>query len=151
MFEILFLATLLVATYVTGSRIESRHVASLAAREQAAREHLAITLPSLPTGREVEAAALVSGSVVVSLDYFKRFVSGIRQLFGGRLRAFEPLLERARREALLRMREDAIGRGFDVVVNVRLETSRIASSNQRGEGTVGVEVFAYGTALKFGR
>ncbi|MEL7186711.1 MAG: heavy metal-binding domain-containing protein, partial [Pseudomonadota bacterium] len=90
---------------------------------------------------------LVNGSVVISLDYFKRVIAGMRALVGGRIKTYEPLLERARREALLRMVESARSQGYDAIFNVRLETSRLA--NARGEGTAGVEILAFGTAIKF--
>jgi uncharacterized protein YbjQ (UPF0145 family) len=99
----------------------------------------------------VASADLVQGSIVISVDYFKRFLAGLRAIFGGRIRSYEPLLDRARREALLRMTEDAVSRGFDAVVNVRLETARLASSRGNGKGTAGVEMLAFGTALELVR
>ena len=90
---------------------------------------------------------MLTGNVVVSVDYFKRFLSGLRMIFGGRVKAYESLLDRARREALLRLKENAVGNGYQALINVRLETSRMA--NARGnEGAAGVEVLAFGTALK---
>ena len=100
---------------------------------------------------QVGEAALVTGSVVVSLDYFKRFIAGLRALIGGRIKTYEPLLDRARREALLRMKEEARDRGFDAIINVRLHTSRLANSRGNGEGTAGVEVLAFGTGLSLNR
>ena len=44
---------------------------------------------------------------MVSVDYFKRFLAGLRMIFGGRVSSYESLLDRARREALLRMRLQA--------------------------------------------
>jgi uncharacterized protein YbjQ (UPF0145 family) len=85
--------------------------------------------------------------VVVSLDYFKRIIAGLRGIIGGRVKTYEPLLDRARREAVLRMIEDAKARGYDAVVNVRLETSRLASARKDGQGTAGVEMLAFGTAV----
>ena len=90
---------------------------------------------------------LLLGNTVVSVDYFKRFLAGLRALVGGRIHSYESLLDRARREALLRLKKEAIDRGFHAIVNVRLETSRLASST-RGEGLAGVEVLAFGTGLK---
>ena len=84
---------------------------------------------------------------MVSHDYFKRFLAGLRNVVGGRIKSYEPLLDRARREAILRMKEDALARGHDSVVNVRLETSRLANSRRGGKGTACVEMLAYGTAL----
>jgi len=80
--------------------------------------------------------------------YFKRFLATLRALVGGRIKAYEPLLDRARREALLRMTEAAVSGGYDAVLNVRLETSRLASARQDGKGTAGVEMLAFGTAIK---
>ena len=93
-------------------------------------------------------SGLVQGNVVISLDYFKRFIAGLRMLFGGRIKTYEPLLDRARREAVLRMIEEAKRDGYDAVVNVRLETSRLASARADGKGVAGVEILAFGTALK---
>jgi uncharacterized protein YbjQ (UPF0145 family) len=58
-------------------------------------------------------------------------------------------LERARREAILRMTEEAQQQGFDAIFNVRLETSRLANARRDGKGVAGVEMLAYGTAVKF--
>ena len=77
-------------------------------------------------------------------------VASLKGLVGGQLKSYEPLMERARREAVLRMKEQAITQGFSAVVNVRLETSRLASAHSGGEGTSGVEVLAFGTAVNLG-
>ena len=100
-----------------------------------------------PFDVEIERADLVMGSVVVSHDYFKRFLAQLRIIVGGRIKSYEPLLDRARREAVLRMKEQALARGHHTVVNIRLETSRLANSQRGGKGTAGVEMLAYGTAL----
>ncbi|MGB5331529.1 MAG: heavy metal-binding domain-containing protein, partial [Woeseiaceae bacterium] len=63
-------------------------------------------------------------------------------------KTYEPLLERARREALLRMTESAREQGYDAIFNVRLETSRLANATRDGKGTAGVEMLAFGTAVK---
>lgn len=102
-----------------------------------------------PPDWKAESSGLVSGSVVISLDYFKRFLAGLRALVGGRIKSYEPLLDRARREAILRMKEEARSRGYKAVFNVRLETSRLASSRRNGKGTAGVEIIAFGTGLKY--
>ena len=41
--------------------------------------------------------------------------------------------------------------GFDAVFNVRLETSKLANSRRNGEGVAGVEMLAFGTAVRFPR
>jgi len=89
---------------------------------------------------------LVSGSVVIANDYFKSFVAGLRNLFGGKVRTYETLLDRARREAVLRMKDEAKSLGAESVFNVKYETSNIAG--QYSKTLPIIEVHAYGTALK---
>lgn len=139
---------LLVGTWASGRWFERRHLASLTMREQASQALQAVTLRALPDQPPVLRSEMVVGSVVVSHDYFKRFSAGLKALFGGRLRAYEPLMVRARREALQRMREAAMKRGHHAVVRVRMETSTLAST-QGNQGMGAVEVMAYGTALTF--
>lgn len=139
---------LLALGFVVGTGVERTHLRGLRIRETRMRRMPTLTDRRVPSPWRVQEALLVSGSVVISLDYWKRFVAALRGIVGGRIPGFESLLERARREALLRMREDAHARGCHAVVGVRLETARIASSTRQGKGTAGVEVLAFGTALK---
>ncbi|MCP4655208.1 MAG: YbjQ family protein [bacterium] len=142
---------LLIGTYFIGSYIERRHYANVRAREEQYRSFPVVTFATLPGDWNVASTGFAKGSVVISVDYFKRFLAGLRGLIGGRIRSYEPLLDRARREAVLRMTEDAMTQGYDAVINARLETSRLASSRGDGKGTAGVEMLAYGTALKLAR
>lgn len=140
----------LVAIYFIGGAIEKKHYKDIKAREAKHRSFPAITMKSVPEHWTVVDSGLVDGSVVISVDHFKRFLSALRAIFGGRIVAYETLLDRARREAVLRMKEQARARGFDAVIHVRLESSRLASSRKNGKGTAGVEVLAYGTGLRLG-
>lgn len=139
---------LIVFAYFVGSALEKRHFASIIEREKALREFPVLTFENLPDDWTVASSEMVAGSIVVSLDYFKRIIAGLRGLIGGRVKTYEPLLERARREAVLRMVEEAQALGYHAVVNVRLETSRLANSTRDGKGTAGVEMLAFGTALR---
>lgn len=141
-------AILLVIGYFAGSMFERQHYVSIRQRERELVRLPAITFETLPTGWQVEHSGLVSGSTVVSLDYFKRFLAGLRTLIGGRIRSYESLLDRARRESVLRMKEEARSKGFNAVLNVRLETSSISQGRADGKGIVGVEVIAFGTGLR---
>ena len=138
---------LLLLAYFLGSHLESNHYKSVREREAATKDMVVINFPRFPFDVEIERADLVMGSVVVSHDYFKRFLAQLRIIVGGRIKSYEPLLDRARREAVLRMKEQALARGHHTVVNIRLETSRLANSQRGGKGTAGVEMLAYGTAL----
>lgn len=139
---------LLVVTYFIGSGIEARHYRSIRAREGEFRRIPTITFRSVPEGWEVLESRLVTGSVVVSVDYFKRFLAALRHIVGGRVKGYESILDRARREALLRLKEDAAAQGFSAIVNVRMETSRLANARSNGKGLAGLEVLAFGTGLR---
>lgn len=149
--QILIPILLLVGAYFAGTAIEKRHYRTLRNREHASRGFLTVTFPYEPPDQQAVETMMVTGSVVISVDYFKRFLAGLRMLFGGRIASYEPLLDRARREAIMRMKEDARRKGFNAVVNVRLETSRLASSYGNNQGTAGVEILAFGTGVKFRR
>ena len=138
---------LLLLTYFIGRHLESNHYKSIREREAATKDMVAINFPRFPFDVEIERAGMVMGSVVVSHDHFKRFLAQLRIIVGGRIKSYEPLLDRARREAVLRMKEQALAHGHNTVVNIRLETSRLANSRRGGKGTAGVEMLAYGTAL----
>ncbi len=141
---------LLVFAYFVGGWIERRHYAEIRRREANARAFPATTFRRIPAGWETLDGALVTANVVISVDYFKRFLAGLRGLFGGRIKSYETLMDRARREALLRLKEQADARGYHALINVRLYTSRLANSRQ-SEGTAGLEVLAAGTGLRLSR
>ena len=134
---------LLMLGYGVGRGIEKRHYASIRARERELQSVVALNTRYIPEGVEAQGAAVVSGSVVVSSDYFKTFVAGFRNLVGGRFRGYETLLERARREAMLRMKAQAQEAGCSLVIGVRFQTTRVSSVQ-----IAAMEVVAYGTAVR---
>lgn len=144
--DLIIFLVLLASGYIFGQAAEKRHYKSIFEREKALHGILCSSERHLPELGNVE-GTLVSGSVVISIDYFKRFVAGLRNLFGGRISAYESLLDRARREAILRMKAEAEAYGASSVWNIRLETSSIYKNTQGSIGSV--EVLAYGTAIKF--
>ena len=133
---------LLAVGYFVGRLLERRHYVSIRQRERELQGVVALTTRYVPEGVNATGARLVSGNVVVSSDYFKSFVAGFRNLVGGRFRGYESLLERARREALLRLKLQAQQGGSTLVIGVRFHTTKVAGST-----TPSVEVLAYGTAL----
>lgn len=135
---------LLLIGLIFGKLIEKNHLARLAERERNLRGVGVCNLRNLPECLNVQDSFLVTGGVVVATDYFKVFAAGLRNLFGGEVKTYQSLLSRARREALVRMLEEAKSMGAGSVWNVRFETSTIQGSKKAG----GVEVLAYGTAIK---
>ncbi len=148
--QIVFTLVLLLAAFFVGEWIERRHFNSIRRREQLSKRLPVVSLKEMPSpaGWEHDRAGLVAGHVVVSVDYFKRFAAGLRGIFGGRLRSYETLMDRARREALLRMKHRAMREGYHAVVNVRLETSALAKSSRQNKKVAGVEVLAFGTGIR---
>ena len=84
---------------------------------------------------------LVMGSVVIAQDYFKMIIARILSLFGKNLTTYETLLDRARREAVLRMKLEAQFLGYNQVYGLRLEVTSINLTSSM------VEAIAYGTAV----
>ncbi len=142
-YQLIYIIGLLILAYWIGSYREKRHYRSILKREEALNSLPAVNLKTLPKGRFQQ--ELVMGNVAISVDYFKRFLATLHAFFGGRVTSYETLLDRSRREALLRMKEMAKEKQAELVLNVRYETVSIFKG---AGGSIGsVEVLAYGTAL----
>lgn len=133
---------LFAAGWFFGSRHERQHLAQLSIAEQEL-SHIMVSserfyVPKLVAHTEGE---LVLGSVVIAQDYFKMIIARLLSIFGKNLTTYETLLDRARREALVRMRTEAQAKGYNHIYGLRLEVSNI---NQLGSM---VEAIAYGTAV----
>jgi uncharacterized protein YbjQ (UPF0145 family) len=142
--EFIIFITLLALGYFFGSYAEKKHYQSIMEREKLYM-HLPVTSSKKPIGRlpAVQESKLVTGSVVISVDYFKRILAGLRNFFGGPIASYETLVDRARREAVLRMKESCPN--ATQLINLRIETSSITKGAKQQIGSV--EVLAYGTAL----
>jgi len=147
MAQLIITLVILLLTFVTGNLIEHRHYQKIKLRELKFQNMLTTNFENIPYSWDASEARLVTSNVVISLDYFKRFVANLRKIFGGNIVTYEPLLDRARREAILRLKEKAKARGYNAIINLRLESSQIANSLTPKQ-TAGVEILAYGTAVK---
>jgi uncharacterized protein YbjQ (UPF0145 family) len=136
----------LIGAFFIGSWTEKKHYQSIKLRERKFRKLPAVTIKSaIPSDEDIAKTRLAVGSVVISLDHFKRFVATLSLIFGGRVVTYESLLDRARREALLRMK--ATYPNADLVANVRIETSTIGSNANQKKQIGSIEAVAYGTAI----
>ncbi|MCU0760383.1 MAG: YbjQ family protein [Steroidobacteraceae bacterium] len=138
---------LLVVGLVFGRASERRHFRDIERREALLRDVLVFTERRPPPDGEFRDAALVVGSVVIAEDYFKRIAAALRGLFGGRVSVYESLMDRGRREAVLRMKEEARRRGATLVFNVRFETASLSEDSSGRSPMFSAEFLAYGTAL----
>ena len=92
MVDIGIFVVLLVLGYGFGQYNEQRHYRSIKKREAEHASLPAIATRHPPTDQQYE-QHLVAGNVVVASDYFKSFVASLVNIFGGRVRSFEPLLD----------------------------------------------------------
>lgn len=145
--DLIVFIILLSLGYFVGNNLEKKHFKDIKKRERKTLHVPVVTCGAKQKLPDANEAALFLGSVVVSADYFKMFASSLRNLVGGRVVVYESVLDRGRREAILRMKEEAISWGATQVVNVRLETSTIGKQT-RGKGLVAIEVTAYGTGIR---
>ena len=88
---------------LSGTWVERRHYRSIERREAVLRDIPTSTRAELPDASEVLRSRIVCGSAVVSIDAFKQALARLQRFFGGEVTAYETLVDRARREALLRL------------------------------------------------
>ncbi len=147
MFEFIVYVVVPLIVLIVGATVgrfqEKRHLASLDDREPAVAGITVTDLRGTPPGMIAISGELVMGQVVLGSDRGKQVVAQLRSLLGGEVRSFQKILVRARREAQLRMLEEARRLGADCVVNVRFETSEVTN--------LAAEVLCYGTAMRTAR
>lgn len=133
--------------FVVGGNREKAHFASLDSRELATTSVMVTDLKTFPMACPDTTVQMYVGQVVIATDYFKSMIAGLATIIGGELSTYQTLVTRARREALLRVIEQAQADGFNAVCNIRFETSNIAAA-QGNKGAAAVEMLCSGTAYK---
>ncbi len=92
-------------------------------------------------GRPIEHVfGVVHGETILGLNLFRDLLAGIRDLVGGRARAYETALERAREMALAELQERALLLGADAVVGLRIDVEVLGNGGM-------LMVCANGTAV----
>ena len=108
------------------------------------------TLSNPITDRKINESKLLVANITVGPSWWQLFLGGIRSIFGGNIVSFDKVLAYGRSEVMQRLREQAIGEGWDEVLNVRVETSmvmnKVSSGNINKRGTL--EFLAYGTGIR---
>ena len=90
---------------------------------------LITTTPNLEGHPVREYLGVVTGEAIMGANVFRDFVAGIRDLVGGRSKAYENSLRSAREDALREMSREAASRGADAVVGVALDYEVLGSAN----------------------
>ncbi len=143
MWQLILTLVLLFLGYSIGTLIEKNHYKSIRKREKELKNLPILTTKEPLNPEGIKDVKLVDGRVVISVDYFKRFVAGLINIFGGRVSTYETLLDRARREAILRLKEKS--KGASEIINLKIETSSISKNANQNIGSI--EIYAYATAI----
>jgi uncharacterized protein YbjQ (UPF0145 family) len=98
-----------------------------------------VTTPSVPGYRIKKIMGLVTGITARTRGVGGRFVAGFQSMVGGEVSAFTSEIEKARVEAVERLKSKTRGLGANAVIGLDLETSSIL------QGTVLIS--ATGTAV----
>ena len=104
------------------------------------KDIIVVTTPDLPGYEIVKVLGTIHGLTVRTRGVGGKFVAGIEGIFGGEVTAYTSECEKARRESLNRLIENARRLGANAVISVDFETSDIL----QGTATL---FSAYGTAV----
>ena len=107
--------------------------------EQEAINIIMVNTEEVPGKTITKTLGVVSGSTVRAKHVGKDIFAGLKNIVGGELGVYTELLGESRDEAIQRMLQEAVGRGANAVVNVRMATSAITPGAS--------EILAYGTAV----
>ena len=136
----------------SGRNLDKR-MSDLVLRERASIDHFGKDpLSTLRGGHIVggiKETGLVYASIVFAPSHWQLLIAWINQLFGGSIDVLHRVISVGRAEAKQRLREQAQAAGWDDVLNVRIDTAEMTPPS-KPKGTKAVEVFAYGTGIKFG-
>lgn len=130
-----------------GKRAEKKHYTSIQERELKYKKIIVLSdkdLKSVKNG--IEEWALIHEGTVVALDAFKKLMASFVNLFWWRMKAYESLVDRARREAVLKVKQKAFDLWCNTIINLRIETSSISKSAKKSVWAV--EAIAYATWIK---
>ena len=144
-FPLILFGVLLVTGFVSGSIVEKRHYASIREREKQLGDILLVPGKQPPEELGECSTTFVCGSAVIGMDYFKMTLAAFVNFLGGRIGAYETLVERARREAILRMKKEARRMNGRYICNIKFSTANIMGQKAKQAGCV--EVVAYGTVF----
>jgi|TARA_B100002052_G_scaffold93395_1_gene86120 uncharacterized protein YbjQ (UPF0145 family) len=100
-------------------------------------------------GEGISEAIYIQSNYVLGPGWFNQFIAFYHSLIGGNIKAYDDVLTLARQSCLQSLRDQASEGGFDEVINVRLETARISALTQGSKQNRYIEIFAYGTAVKY--
>ena len=88
--QLIFLIILVGVGYTAGTIAEKRHYKSIEKRESKFLKLPVVTLKdAFDKDSPILRARLVQGSAVISIDYFKRILAGLRNIVGGEVKSYD--------------------------------------------------------------
>ncbi|WP_425397873.1 YbjQ family protein [Aeoliella sp.] len=129
-----FVTFMLALGFFVGGWQERSHIKKLDDRESANGDFL-ITQgkTAYNVSPDGPPPTILIGESVIASDYLKTFLAGLRNLFGGEVKSYQTLMDRARREALQRIVEQARAGGYNAVCNVRMQAADVGGSTSMGK------------------
>lgn len=107
-----------------------------------------LSTQSLMTTMAAESSTLLHVSICVGPSMGQIFFMWFKSIFGGRLHSYDVVLDYGRREALLRLNQQAKNLGCSSVVNIRIETSTVSFAKNDKSNTSSVEFLAFATGIR---
>ncbi|MEP7373080.1 MAG: heavy metal-binding domain-containing protein [Chitinophagaceae bacterium] len=102
-----------------------------------------ITTTGFVEGKPVqEYLGVINAQSIIGANIFKDFLGGLRDVFGGRSKTYEKVIEQAKEDALRELAEKAQSLGANAIVGVDLDFETVG-----GSGSM-LMVIASGTAVR---
>ncbi len=128
---------LLIIGIIFGTAAERAHYRELVRREQSAAKFIRTQSQLFLQPDSNQIPVMICAETVVANDYFKRFQARFRKFFGGEIGSYNTLLERARRETLLRIIEQATAKNCNAICNLRLEPADVSGNiDKKGKSMI---------------
>ena len=100
---------------------------------------LLFTTDEVPGYQVERVLGLVRGNTIRARHLGNDIIAGLKTLVGGEISEYTKMMAESREQALDRMRAEAVERGANAVVGMRLTTSTVMQG--------AAEILAYGTAV----
>ncbi len=98
-----------------------------------------LTTDAMPGFRVVQVLGLVRGNTIRARHVGNDILAGFKTLVGGEISEYTKMMAESREQALDRLRAEAVERGANAVLGLRITTSTVMAG--------AAEILAYGTAV----
>lgn len=104
---------------------------------------IVVTSERIPNCTNLKVIDIVSGECCLGISIMDDFLTGIRDIVGGRSATIERMLKRGKEECIITLKREAHGLGANAVIAVDIKYNQIS-----GQGKSMLFVTATGTAVK---